>query len=77
MPQDTILAKFSCSRCGAETYSLMDDFGHETSQVIACWQCHGFVSVTHAGKVWTGSTPQEARRKRLRRLHLAAVARAS
>jgi hypothetical protein len=76
MPQDPILAKFGCTKCGAETYALMDNHRPGSRQAIACWQCNRTVGVTHCAKVWTASTPQDARRKRLQRLHRAAVARA-
>jgi hypothetical protein len=67
----TATGKFFC-HCGAETHAVMDGYQqglNPRSQIVNCWKCGHVVGLAPATRVWSASTPQGARRKRLHELH--------
>jgi hypothetical protein len=67
----TATGKFFC-HCGAETHAVMDGYQQGT-RIVNCWKCDHAVGLAPATSVWSASTAQGARRKRLHEIHDMAV----
>jgi hypothetical protein len=67
----TATGKFFCD-CGAETHAVMEGY-QRGAQIVSCWDCGHVVGLAPAARVWSASTAQGARRRRLHELHHMAV----
>lgn len=70
MAQLSVTGRYFCE-CGGETDVFMEGYQAPSAKrtAIHCWKCDGIVGFADAARVWTGSTPQSVRQRRLQGLH--------
>jgi hypothetical protein len=74
-----VTGKFFCD-CGTETHAVMEGYyrgGKGKKMIVNCWRCGHIVGLAPATRLWTASTPQEARGKRHEGFDAKAVPRAA
>lgn len=71
-------SRYFC-RCGSETHVFMEGYQGSNARrtAIACWRCDHVIGFADAARLWTASTPQGARQKRLQAQHRATSERAA
>ena len=75
MSGQVAIGKFFCD-CGTETHAVMEGYrrvGGAKQVIVNCWRCGHIVGLAPATRLWTASTPQEARGKRHHGLNAKAV----